>query len=89
MSRYIDADKLKVEMMRVGNNAQMKRLIIETYIDTAPTADVRQNIYGRWLKAGNLVDDICSVCGKVVFQFREEYIYCPYCGSEMRKEKTE
>ena len=39
MSRYIDADVLKETMMQIANNSSMKKYIIDTYIDTAQTAE--------------------------------------------------
>ena len=47
--RYIDADKLKEELKHSGycNN---NWLDIEMYINNQPTADVRENVKGRWVE---------------------------------------
>ena len=83
MSRYIDAEKLKVEMMRIGNNAQMKHLIIETYIDNAPTEDVKPIDRGEWIIDKHNRVAKCSVCKKISpYDYGD---FCKWCGADMRK----
>lgn len=50
-----------------------------------PTADVRENVKGKWLQdkhdeAGYGYFD-CSVCGA---DFYDVYDFCPNCGADMR-----
>lgn len=67
MSRYIDADLLKGKTTRVNNiwngttNAEGKGL--DEIIDDIPTADVRENVNGEWIDAGEYPWDKCSICG--------------------------
>jgi hypothetical protein len=96
MSRYIDADKLKENMMQIANNSSMKKYIIDTYIDNAPTAEVKPIVYGEWIMCGN--DDLrgyssvfeCSNCGditRIAYEARDcLFDFCPNCGADMRKE---
>ena len=79
MSRYIDADKLQEEFKELHGG---KRSLL---IDTQPTADVRENVKGKWLQdkhdeAGYGYFD-CSVCGA---DFYDVYDFCPNCGADMR-----
>lgn len=94
MSRYIDADALKETMMQIANNSSMKKYIIDTYIDTAPTADVKPIVYGEWIEHKwaeeteySLISNYeCSICH--TWENKKSY-FCPCCGSNMRKESEE
>ena len=95
MSRYIDADKLKkslsipsASIIEIGN-------AIMAQIDDYPTADVRENVKGRWItvyeegwSGGGFWK--CSACG-YCYSFGEyfegdEFNFCPNCGADMRGE---
>lgn len=93
MSRYIDADRLKEELKNSGycNN---NWLDIEMYINNQPTADVRENVKGKWIDCGIHGDGAweqdghvnfwnfwkCSRCGRGT---KTRSNYCPNCGAEM------
>lgn len=96
MSRYIDADALKETMMKIANNSSMKKYIIDTYIDTAPTADVKPIVYGKWIYLYDF-DGLeiceCNKCGVSqefdggIFDVNSRRTnFCPNCGADMRKE---
>ena len=95
MSRYIDADKLKENMMQIANNSSMKKYIIDTYIDTAQQAELKPIVYGEWIKTEGEFDYnyTCSNCNHTWsedFDVNVEcFKFCPMCGCEMRKESEE
>lgn len=82
MSRYIDADKLKQHYAWWNNE---DKETFDEIVDAQPTADVRENVKGKWLQdkhdeAGYGYFD-CSVCGA---DFYDVYDFCPNCGADMR-----
>lgn len=91
MSRYIDADEIEYEdMLRpLGDgNYEECQIAYRDQIDDIPTADVRENVRGEWVK----VDEqpyfrkhfhkvCCSVCRKQGYDY---WNFCPNCGAEMR-----
>ena len=102
MSRYIDADKMKSELL-LGIATSKTLLPPSIYNDTAravrafiklldefETTDVRENVKGEWIDCleDDIVDvQICSVCGY------KEYVidkpnFCPNCGADMRGEEN-
>ena len=84
MARYIDADAL------------LKCIPIEEYnsrfaVMNAPTADVRENKHGEWIKDTKRFGEDnyhCSVCSAVLeeddVKWRNNY-FCYHCGAAMRK----
>lgn len=94
MSRYIDADKLQEEFKELHGG---KRSLL---IDTAPTADVRENVKGRWVEVVDRTEMYdkegvktwgmlfqCNQCGFVLNAIEGhtgQYNYCPNCGADMR-----
>lgn len=102
MSRYIDADLLKDKTTRVNNiwncttNAEGKGL--DEIIDDIPTADVRENVRGEWIKRIDHLDYgliefegfECSLCGVKIWKDDYENIefkFCPNCGAKMKNEE--
>ena len=83
MSRYIDADKL----MNFANNMKDKTIDAND-IARFPTADVRENVVGEWVKERGCVagdrEWKCSVCGAIFWNgSMRRYHYCPECGARM------
>ena len=87
MSRYIDADKLQESFKELHGG---KRSLL---IDTAPTADVRENVKGEWIDKPNrefcfradFKTIECNQCGYNMPKsdsFASNY--CPNCGADMR-----
>lgn len=83
MSRYIDADKLQQAYKEIHGG---KRSLL---IDTEPTADVRENVRGAWLKGEyysngykeEWIFPYCSICH---YEIDKMYNFCPNCGADMR-----
>lgn len=94
MSRYIDADALKMDLYSIikadcGYTADVLAglMIAERVIDNAPTADVAPVRHGQWRwvaydanpKIGNWH---CSYCNRIPKSFQKED-FCPNCGAKM------
>jgi len=87
MPRYIDADNLP----RHGNRGGV---VYWRDIDAQPTADVRENVKGKWIiKTDGFVIKrvwgVCSECGNTldfsgVNAGRGDANFCPNCGADMR-----
>ena len=98
MSRYIDADiaKEKLKEYCVDNDSSIQYwydlMGIDDCIDyNVPTADVRENVRGEWIK---VKDDACSHYECSICKARPLYDefcslpelsdFCPNCGADMR-----
>ena len=65
-----------------------KALLTEC-IKVLPSADVRENIHGEWIK-NFLGIDICSKCGEPMRDRRVNHInFCNCCGADMRGKANE
>jgi hypothetical protein len=95
MKRYIDADGLLNGLKSDPLYPLVKKYGIERAIDAQPTADVRENVPGKWWHephTNNTWIQRCSNCFHVAMITVEEecpYNYCPLCGADMRGEKNE
>lgn len=56
-------------------------------LDEIPTADVRENVHGRWIKDG-IPGLLCSNCGKHIIVERQYISFCPNCGAVMTIDKS-
>lgn len=56
-------------------------------IQSAPAADVRPVVRGKWKDAvqgcGDSPHVQCSICGEYYFQYFKKFGFCPKCGAEM------
>ena len=104
MSRYIDADKLQKELasMWYESNISVTGISVSELIDEQPTADVRENVKGRWVEVVDRTEMYdkegvktwgmlfqCNQCGFVLNAIEGhtgQYNYCPNCGADMRGE---
>ena len=102
MSRYIDAEKLCFEILEEYGISTGGDDITEIYgmIINQPTADVRENVKGRWVEVVDRTEMYdkegvktwgmlfqCNQCGFVlnaVEGHTGQYNYCPNCGADMR-----
>lgn len=94
--RYIDADLIQYEpMCRPQGNGMYEDCEIAYHdeIDDIPTADVRENVKGEWIRRDSRyvgwISFDCSVCGETLELDREtsnDFKYCPFCGADMRRE---
>ncbi len=89
--RYIDADRLRKDILGLPNcyngfsDTYDKALIIDR-IDEQPTADVRENVKGEWIKRKDKPLQNwyqCSNCGAICGETPK---YCSECGADMRGE---
>ena len=94
MSRYIDADLLQEDFK--ADHGGKRSLMI----DTQPTADVRENVKGMWVKVVDRTEMYdkegvktwgmlfqCNQCGFVLNAIEGhtgQYNFCPNCGADMR-----
>lgn len=94
MSRYIDANELKQHYAWWNNE---DKETFDEIVDAQPTADVRENVKGKWLpmkrfggEAGQTPDVMCSVCNAPALWLGTlgciRSNYCPNCGADMRGE---
>lgn len=98
MSRYIDADKLKDLITEIDGGCANEKTGFDIYtcevfdlIDETPTADVRENVKGKWINisyfdSGYKQNKTCSKCKKTVSGDVFDYNFCPHCGADMRGE---
>ena len=92
MARYIDADAFKKSIddwaTQEKYNWSMDYDIIFDFLREFQTADVRENVKGKWMLDHNS-SSYCSSCGEHTFTqeggFALETDFCPNCGSDMRK----
>ena len=110
MARYIDADKLLDDIgLRKGITANevingvpdkgirpmdAPHCWFILSIMYAPTADVRENVKGKWVEQPDepfASSYCCSNCKEqATVDLYGEYVfsnYCPHCGADMRGEK--
>ena len=88
MSRYIDADKVTEAFVKaakqVGNIGD--QIAFRMMINEIPTADVRENVRGKWIDGTPYVNShwmVCSVCHKSAHESCGGDNYCPNCGAQM------
>jgi hypothetical protein len=96
MTRYIDADALKLTGCRVTNNdgsTTIKAAVMEEDIDNAPTIDAEPVRHGKWLPLyngeykGGAYWFECSECKAVVTGgLQSGNRFCKGCGARMDKE---
>lgn len=86
--RQIDADELLLLYEGEDENLRVSLRVIKQNIKDAPTIEAEQTKHGTW---GENIYGYrkCSVCGRVtqVDECMREplYLYCPYCGADMRE----
>ena len=94
MPRYIDADiaKAKLKEYCIDDDNEVGKWydimgIDECIDEIIPTADVRENVRGKWKR--RIVDGgwnanlVCSECGYTLM-IEDGYNFCPNCGADMR-----
>lgn len=94
MSRYINADALQEHIEKRAIAEPWVRAIMNAMVDDEPTADVRPNVRGEWIKSDRDKDFwVCSVCKNEGYEdrmawrlvFANLYLnFCPNCGADMR-----
>lgn len=98
--RYIDADKIIYTWLTDANGKEHDGVTLQSVIDAQPTADVRKNVRGKWIKRIDHLDYgliefegfECSLCGVKIWKDdyeNVEFKFCPNCGADMRGEQCE
>ena len=97
MPRYIDADALK-ELIDGGYDVdfdevpETKKALLNM-IDYQDTADVRENVHGKWIN-----DDVGVQCSECWYGWNYitgvpvevyEFNYCPNCGARMDERRED
>ena len=92
MARYIDADKLKDEIMDarlIRHPTLSDTRDVMSIIESQPTADVVEVKHGEWIGrcgTGQYDDYYCSHCNMYEEYTRNKRLlgkYCSYCGARM------
>lgn len=79
MSRYIDADNYKKDLIQLG----FLPALVVSVLDKQPTADVVEVRHGEWGFDG--IGWTCSECGEYALKARVQKCskFCPNCGAKM------
>ena len=62
---------------------------VKLTIEAQPTANVRENVTGKWIDEGYYADFFphhafcCSECEGHLIEIEMIYKYCPFCGARM------
>lgn len=98
MSEYIDREVLTDRLNTVGLSPDYIRMqvfpreVVERIIFDCPSADVRENIHGDWIKtigeSGVLSALRCNKCGFEDDSY-SHFNFCPNCGADMRGEQND
>lgn len=100
MPRYIDAEKIIYTWLIDNDGKEHDGVTLQSVIDMMPTADVRENVKGRWVEVVDRTEMYdkegvktwgmlfqCNQCGFVLNAIEGhtgQYNYCPNCGADMR-----
>lgn len=101
--RYIDADKILYTDLSEGRGVCWVTFM--DWIKEMPTANVRENVKGRWVEVVDRTEMYdkegvktwgmlfqCNQCGFVLNAIEGhtgQYNYCPNCGADMRGDNNE
>ena len=90
--KYIDADWLLdvVENIIEWDTERDRNRIIHQVRELTPTADVRENVRGKWINKNEGMWNTlpiykCSVCGDYDSRYSNTDNVCPNCGADMRQ----
>ena len=84
MSRLIDADEIKYQILKPNTNPSLWVASKEA-IALIPTVDAVPVVHGHWkgkpIAGYSTVK--CSVCGEAFLENSGDWSYCPHCGAKM------
>lgn len=61
--KYINAEQL-IDILAMYKDESLKKSSVYSWLILMPSADVRENIHGEWVKSNPLTDTFeCSLCG--------------------------
>ena len=88
MSEYISKKNVREIILN-----QPSRYDMLENIESAPPADVRENIHGHWIEQIDHEENcrtlICSNCDRPALHDEDsiwKHKFCPHCGADMRGE---
>ena len=91
MAKYVNIDKIPYTRIRYEDGFDVEfspKLAFKEDIDKMPSADVRENIHGKWIDYDDDYGSLaCSICNKDAPN-DIPWDFCPYCGADMRGEKV-
>lgn len=82
---YIDKEAA-IKLFSGDNQNKYYQFEVISRLRSIPTADVRENVKGRWIEDSDGDGRHCSVCGRdycYLISDCETYIFCPNCGAQM------
>lgn len=82
--RLIDKKSAWKTAQRIYSDPVLLHAIKNT-LDTTPTVDAVEVVYGRWIELPSMEPDYkCSECGRSYAWWEpSEAHYCPFCGARM------
>lgn len=84
MARYIDADLLIKNIVKIEDLRTLSTKTIGEAISNTPTADVVEVRHGKWESFEIPHMMRCSECGVSDLDIhRTKFVFCPYCGARM------
>ena len=95
MEEYISKEKVKGFVRSgISTDTEADKEYVCAFIDSIPSADVRENIHGHWeVVSDGYGDDAyiceCSECKDTVWVYKDtdrKWNYCPNCGAIMDEE---
>ena len=97
MEEYISKEKVKGFVRSgISTDTEADKEYVCAFIDSIPSADVRENIHGHWEPKYPTREEMiycqeryfCSNCKNYVVDriARLEFNFCPNCGADMRGE---
>ena len=86
MEEYISKEKVKGFVRSgISTDTEADKEYVCAFIDSIPSADVRENIHGHWIRVTDKVGHLVWECDKCGWQKRLWTNYCPDCGADMRE----
>ncbi len=93
MSEYISREALKDYLEKnISFGGIEKKFAFYDIIDSIPSADVRENIHGRWILDvydNSVTCDKCGCCMYLDDIMNGDGYFCPNCGADMGEPKGE
>lgn len=82
MEEYISKEKVKGFVRSgISTDTEADKEYVCSFIDSIPSADVRENIHGHWIATSE-----CDTCSECHFKVVAGFNFCPHCGADMRGE---
>lgn len=102
--RLIDAEALRESFYKKFDKEELQYtqpfihaslILLEKFIDHAPTIEAKPVVHAHWKKENDLFF-VCSNCGTTCpYNFESDFIthweckYCPICGAQMDEKESD